>query len=77
MTCKSSRKRAQSYEFLSKSIAEVEERPLSARAKRIRAIGLNAFYVGGIDLMSDLFWCLEKQGVRVGGYWDGIGGWYR
>ncbi len=71
------RKRAGSYEYLSKPIADVEERPPTARDERIRAIGNRAYRLGGVALMLEVFWRLDRQGTKVGCRWDGIGGWYR
>lgn len=71
------RKRAGSYEYLSKPIADVDELPPTARDERIRAIGKRAYRLGGKDLMHELFWRLDRQGTKVGCRWDGIGGWYR
>ena len=77
MTSKPWRKRAQPYEFLTNSIAQIEERPLSSHGERVRAIGRRAFRIGGIGFMREVFWRLDKRGVHVGGCWDGIGGWHR
>lgn len=64
------------HAFFLKPIADVEESPLSPDAKRIRAIGERAYREGGKPLMHKIFWQLRKQGTYVGGYWDGIGGWW-
>lgn len=73
----SPRNRADPYEYLTKTIADVEERPPTEHDERIRAIGKRACRLGGITLMREVFWRLDRQGIKVGYRWDGIGGWYK
>lgn len=68
--------RADGYRFLAATLAEVEEQPWDSHDLKIRAIGQRAFDQSGRRAMLAAYWKLQKQGVLVGGRWDGIGGWY-
>lgn len=63
--------------YLTKPIADVEERPPTERDKRIRAIGKRAHRIGGKAFMHEVFWRLDRRGVKVGYRWDGIDGWFK
>ena len=63
--------------YFTKTIADVEERSPTERDERIRTIGKRAYRLGGIKLMHEVFWRLDRQGIKVGYRWDGIGGWWK
>jgi hypothetical protein len=73
----SQRTNSDKYEWLSKSLAEVEETPPTNTQLQLRAIGKRAHDKGGRAKMLATFSRLKKRGIDVGYAWDGIGGWYK
>lgn len=63
-------------QYLTTTLADVKEQSWDDDDLKIRAIGRRAFDQGGRRAMLAAYWKLQKQGVLVGGRWDGIGGWY-
>jgi hypothetical protein len=71
----SQRTNSDNYQWLSKSLAEVEETQPSKTDLQLRAIGTRAHKEGGREKMLATFWRLKRRGISVGYAWDGIGGW--
>jgi hypothetical protein len=69
--------RSKTYQWLGRSLADVEDVPPSKTAIQLRDIGKRAHREGGREKMLVTFRRLKKRGISVGYAWDGIGGWYK
>jgi hypothetical protein len=70
------RKYPEPYQWLAKSLDQVEETAWSEHDLKIRAIGRDAFKRGGRRRMRIVWEKLYDRGIIVGNRWEGIGGWY-